>query len=86
MRGWEGGREEAKKGESEGGRERWKRGRNGGRERGMMEDVDVFQRLQIVILAELAREEMTECGHSGGIAVCPRISETGSSDTEMEVI
>ena len=52
----------------------------------MEEDVDVFQRLQVVILAELPREEMTECGHSGGIAVCPRISETRSRDTELEEI
>ena len=41
---------------------------------------------QVVILAELAREEMTECEHSGGIGVCPRISETRSRDTDMEVI
>ena len=36
------------------------------------------KQLQVVILAELAREEMTECGHSGWVGVCPRISETRS--------
>ena len=51
----------------------------------MEEEVVVFQRLQLVILANLAREEMTECEHSGGMGVCPTISETMSRDTEMEV-
>ena len=79
--GGEGGREEAKMGESEGGRERWKRGRNGGRERGRMEeDVDVFQTTPSSYLsrARQRRDDMTECGHSGWVGVCPRISETRS--------
>ena len=41
---------------------------------------------QLVILAKLAREDVTECGHSGWMGVCPRISDSRSRDTEMEVI
>ena len=41
---------------------------------------------QVVILAETAREEMTEGRHNGRLGVCPRISKTRSMDTDMEVI
>ena len=36
---------------------------------------------QVLILAEMAREEMTEGRHNGRLGVCPRISETRLMDT-----
>ena len=58
----------------------------GGREKEWRGMLMSSKEWQVLILRELAREEMTEGRHIGRLGVCPRISETRSRDTDMEVI
>ena len=76
-------RERAREGEIQRGRGATEEVKEGGREEGWRGILMSFKELQIVILAELAREEMTEGRYSGWVGVCPRISETRSRDTDI---